>query len=96
VTVQQVFDERNGQGQLIWKLSVIVDGLEIGSLENYEGIKQFDNMRLLRGSHGGHYISCFTQIENFHYEILDIGKLLFYKDIVLAFKFEVSSKSPGE
>jgi hypothetical protein len=72
--MQQVFDKRNAQGQLIWIWSATVNGIEITSKLNYNG-KQFNDMRLHAGN-DGHHLGCFARIENFHHEIIDKGKFI--------------------
>lgn len=76
VTVQQVYKELLN-GELFWRYSLTVDGVEIGFELNKDG-KQFNKMALTTGKGDGASSGCDAQIDHFHHEILDLGKWFLY------------------
>ena len=70
--MQQVFKERDSE-QLIWSFSVYIDENHIKTLFNHDG-KQFYGMELQAGKGDGASMGCKADVENLHYELLDIGE----------------------
>ena len=70
--MQQVFKERDSE-QLIWSLSIYIDGNHIKTRLNHDG-KQLYRMELQAGNGEGASMGCKADVENLHYELLDIGE----------------------
>ena len=70
--MQHVFKERKS-GQVIWSLSIYVDGNHLETYLNHD-VKQFYGMQLQAGKGDGASLGCKAQVENLHHELLDLGE----------------------